>query len=220
MSKPRITKPCCPQCEGIELTFDETAADEDLRLYRAEGPDETTGWLLDELLERGVEDLSLLDIGGGVGMIQHELLKAGATSAVHVDASSAYIEAAQREAKRRKLGERIKWHHGDFVDLAPDLAPADIVTLDKVICCYDDMPALVKASAKLARRYYGLVYPRDNVFFKASAVFMNFWQWVFRNPYRMFVHSSEQVDTLLKKAGLKRTYLKRNWLWQVALYAR
>jgi hypothetical protein len=82
------------------------------------------------------------------------------------------------------------------------------------------MPALVKASAKLAKRYYGLVYPRDGWWFKVAASFMNFWQWVFRNPYRMFVHSTQQVEELLGKAGLKRVYQKRNWLWQVALYAR
>ena len=152
---------CCPQCEGIELTFNEEAADDDLRVYRGEGPDETTAWLLDDLKARGVEGLTLLDIGGGVGAIQHELLSSGAASAVHVDASSAYIGAAQREAKRRKLKDKIEWLHGNFVELAPDLQPAAIVTLDKVICCYDDMPALVRASARLAGRYYGIIVPRD-----------------------------------------------------------
>ncbi len=213
-------KMCCPQCEGIEQTFNEQAADEDLRLYRAEGLDETTEWLVDAIKERGVEGMSLLDIGGGVGMIQHELLKSGAAKATHVDASSAYIEAAQREAKRRKLREKIEWRHGNFVDLAPDLDSADIVTLDKVICCYDDMPGLVKASAKLAKKYYGLVYPRDAIWFRAAAKFMNFFQWLFRNPYRMFVHPSAEVERLLKRAGLKPAFHKQDWLWQVALYTR
>lgn len=213
-------KNCCQQCEGIELTFNEEAADEDLRLYRAEGLDETTEWLLDAIKERGVDGMSLLDIGGGVGMIQHELLKSGAAKATHVDASSAYIEAAQREAKRRKLREKIEWHHGNFVDLAPDLDPADIVTLDKVICCYNDMPALVRSSAKLAKRYYGLVYPRDSIWFRASAKFMNFFQWLFRNPYRMFVHPSAEVERLVKKAGLKPVFHRQDWLWQAALYSR
>ena len=213
-------KNCCAQCEGIELTFNEDAADEDLRLYRAEGLDETTEWLVNEIKHRGVDGMSLLDIGGGVGMIQHELLAAGAAKATHVDASSAYIKAAQREAKRRKLREKIEWHHGNFVDLAPDLAPADIVTLDKVICCYNDMPALVKSSAKLAKKYYGLVFPRDSWYFRVAAKFMNFFQWVFRNPYRMFVHPTAEVEHLLKRAGLKRTFHKQDWLWQVALYTR
>lgn len=217
MSRP---KACCPQCEGIELTFNEETADEDLRLYRAEGADETTTWLIDELKTRGVDGLTLLDIGGGVGAIQHELLEDGAASAVHVDASSAYIETAQREAKRRKLRERIEWHHGNFVDLAPELAPADIVTLDKVICCYDDMPALVRSSAKLARRYYGIVLPRDVVWFRAAAKVMNFFQGIFRNPYRMFVHPHEKIEKIIKRAGLKRTFTRHNFLWQVILYSR
>lgn len=214
------SKHCCAQCEGIELTFNEEAADEDLRLYRAEGPDETTGWLLNELKARGVAGLTLLDIGGGVGAIQHDLLKYGAASAVHVDASSAYIETAQREAKRRKLRERIEWHHGNFVELAHDLKPADIVTLDKVICCYDDMPSLVRASARLAKRYYGIIIPRDAWWFRTAAWVMNLVQAIFRNPYRMFVHPHEKIEAIIRRTGLKRSYSHRNFLWQVLVYSR
>lgn len=213
-------KGCCPQCEGIELTFNEEAADEDLRLYRAEGPDEATGWLLDELMDKGVKGMTVLDIGGGVGAIQHELLEAGAERAVHVDASSAYIEAAQREAKRRKLREKIEWQHGDFVDLARELKPADIVTLDKVICCYDNMPALVRRSAKLAERYYGIVIPRDNGLFKIAVWFMNLFQKVTRNPYRMFVHSHREIDDIVGRAGLRRSFERHNWMWQAIVYSR
>jgi magnesium-protoporphyrin O-methyltransferase len=213
-------KACCPQCEGIELTFNEEAADEDMRLYRAEGPDETTGWLLDELQARGVEGLTLLDIGGGVGAIQHELLDHGAASAVHVDASSAYIESAQREAKRRKLRDRIQWMHGDFVDLADSVTTADIVTLDKVICCYDNMPALVRASAKLAKRYYGIIVPRDNLAFRAAIWFMNLFQAITRNPYRMFIHPHEKIDAIVKRAGLKRTFERHNFMWQAIVYSK
>ncbi|MEX1071445.1 MAG: methyltransferase domain-containing protein [Anaerolineales bacterium] len=213
-------KPCCSQCEGIEQTFNEEAADEDLRFYRAEGLDETTEWLVDEIKAQGVNGATLLDIGGGVGMIQHELLKGGAASAVHVDASSAYIEAAQREAKRRRLREKIEWRHGNFVDIAKELSPADVVTLDKVICCYDDMPSLVKSSAKLARRFYGIVTPRDTWYFRFGAKFMNMWQALFRNPYRMFVHPIEDIERHIKKAGLKRTFLKQDFMWRVAVYTR
>ncbi len=213
-------KGCCPQCEGIELTFNEEAADDDLRVYRGEGPDETTLWLLDDLKARGVQGLTLLDIGGGIGAIQHELLKSGAASAVHVDASSAYIEAAQREARRRKLKDKIEWLHGNFVDLAPDLQPSSIVTLDKVICCYDDMPALVRASARLAGRYYGIIVPRDTWWFRAAVRVMNIFQAIFRNPYRMFVHPHQKIDAIIKRAGLKRAFTRDNWMWHVAVYTR
>jgi magnesium-protoporphyrin O-methyltransferase len=200
--------------------FDEQHVDEDLRLYRAEGLDETTGWLVDELVTRDVAGLSVLDIGGGVGAIQHELLTQGAKSAVHVDASRAYIEAAKREAKRRKLDDKIEWHFGNFVDLAPDLKPADIVTLDKVICCFDDMPALVRSSARLARRFYGIVIPRDQWWIRMGFNIMNFFQGLFGNPYRAFIHPHEKIEKIINRAGLKRVFTKHNLIWHTALYVR
>ena len=54
--------------------------------------------MIDALKTEGVEDATLLDIGGGIGAIQHELLAAGAAHATSVDASAAYLEAAQRRA--------------------------------------------------------------------------------------------------------------------------
>lgn len=211
---------CCSQCEGIEQAFDEDYVDDDLRLYRAEGPDETTAWLLDELEGRGVDGLTLLDIGGGVGAIQHELLAHGASSAVHVEASSAYVEAARREARRRKLTDKIEWRHGNFVDIAPALSPADIVTLDKVICCYHDMPALVRRSARLAKQYYGIVVPRDQWYLRIAFRVMDFFQNLFGNPFRAFVHSHKAIEAIIHRAGLKRVFTRRNWIWQVMLYSR
>ena len=58
------------------------------------------------------------------------------SSAVHVDGSSAYIEGAKKAAKKRGLSEKIEWIHGDFVDIAKELKRSDLVTLDRVICCY------------------------------------------------------------------------------------
>jgi magnesium-protoporphyrin O-methyltransferase len=119
----------CPQCEGIELVFDEESIAKERKFYERDGADKTTLWLVEAIKEAGVEGLSLLDIGGGLGAIQHELLSAGAKKATHVDASSAYIEAAKEEAKQRKLSDKIEWRHGDFVDLASELDSAGVVTL-------------------------------------------------------------------------------------------
>ena len=82
--------------------------------------------------------------------IQHELLKARAGAAVSVDASTAYIEAAKGEAQRQDHPERLQQHHGDLVDIAPEIEPAHAVTLDRVICCYHDMERLVTLSSERA----------------------------------------------------------------------
>ena len=210
----------CPQCEGIEMIFDEQSVEDELRMYRGEGPDKTTLWLIEALQARGVEGLDLLDIGGGLGGIQHALLESGASHATHVDASSAYIDAAQREAKRRGLADKIEWRHGDFVDIAPKLAAAEIVTLDRVICCYHDMPALVSASTALSKRYYGIVLPIDNWLTRTGAALGNLFQRIMRHPYRLFVHPNGQLEALVASAGFTKVMERSTFWWRVALYAR
>jgi magnesium-protoporphyrin O-methyltransferase len=44
------------------------------------------------------------------------------------------------------------------VDLAGQLEPAGVVTLDRVICCYDDMQQLVSLSAARVEKLLRLVY--------------------------------------------------------------
>src|SRR3972149_2862417 len=118
----------CAQCQGIERMFDRRAAERELRQYRAAGPGGTTRLLIDALKAEGVAGLTLLDIGGGVGAIQHELLRAGVRSPTSVDASSAYLDAARAEVARRGDADRVVCHHGDFVDVAPRIEPQDIAT--------------------------------------------------------------------------------------------
>ncbi len=208
---------CC-QCRGMESLFSDKTAAGDLKAYRKKGPSKTTRMLINALKAQGVEEMTLLDIGGGVGAIQHELLKSGAGSAVNVDASTAYIKAAKDEAQRQNHANQVSYHHGNFVDLAPNIAPVDIVTLDRVICCYHDMPALVGLSSQKAGKLYGVVYPRDTWWTKIGVAVMNFGLWVSRNPFRVFVHPTEAVEAVVRGNGLERRFYRKTWLWQVAVY--
>jgi magnesium-protoporphyrin O-methyltransferase len=210
----------CAQCQGIEELFGQKYVTRELSRYRAKGPDKTTRMLAEAIKKEGVDGLTLLDVGGGLGAIQHELLRVGAQEATDVDASSAYIAAARDEAKRRGLAERIHHLHGDFVDLAGSIAPADIVTLDRVICCYPDMEELVGLSAARASRLYGLVYPRDAWWVKIVLALQNLFFRLRGNPFRSYVHSSRRVEALVKGKGLQRRSFRQTLAWQVIVYAR
>jgi SAM-dependent methyltransferase len=210
----------CSQCRGLESLFDNKTATRELRHYRRKGPSKTTRILIDVLKAEGIAGMTLLDIGGGVGAIQHELINAGVSSAINVDASTAYIEAAREEAKRQGHTDRMSYHRGNFVDLASNIEPVDIVTLDRVICCYHDMPALVGLSSKLAGKFYGLVYPRDIWWVKIGIAIINFGLWIQRNPFRIFIHPTEVVEAVLRSNGLKRRFHRQTSLWQVVVYAR
>ena len=215
---------CC-QCKGIETLFNEKEARNKLRAYRKNGPAKTTRILI-EALERlaatqdrqGLEGMTLLDIGGGVGAIQHELLRAGLERATGVEASNAYMKAAQQEAERQGYGERVSYFHANFVEIAPQLPSADIVTLDRVICCYHDMPALVGLSVSKAGALYGLVYPLDVWWAKTAISIGNLFLRVIRNPFRGFIHRTQAVDALVRKNGFQQRFYKRSGPWQVVVY--
>ena len=96
-------------------------AEDDLRDYLRQGPDRTTRELVARSGPRASTGASVLDIGGGIGAIEFELLALGAARVISVDASSAYVETARREAVRRGLADRIEHRRGDFVELAPEV---------------------------------------------------------------------------------------------------
>jgi Methyltransferase domain len=177
--------------------------------------------LLDALRAHGVQGASVLDIGGGVGAIQHELLAAGAASATAVEASAAYLRAAAEEATRRGHAERLSGYEGDFVALADRIEPADVVTLDRVICCYPDMESLVGRSAERARRLYGLVYPRDVWWTRLGVGTVNLALRVARREFRVFVHRPPAVDAMARAHGLSRALRRAvGPVWEVVVYER
>lgn len=210
----------CGQCQGIEDRFNQKAVTKKLEHYRKKGPEPTTRLLIEALKAEDVAGLSLLDIGGGLGAIQHELLDAGVTRAINVEASQAYVEVAREEADRRGHRDRINLLHGNFTDLALDIPPADIVTLDRVICCYDDMPQLVELSTVRANKLYGLVYPRDTWWVGLGYLFKNFTFWLQGTSFRVFLHPTEAVEAILRANGWQRCFYQTQGVWQVALYSR
>jgi magnesium-protoporphyrin O-methyltransferase len=210
---------CC--CQGVDEMFGEKTARNDLRRYRRRGPSKPTRTLLEALQREGIERATVLDIGGGVGAIQQELLDAGAERATSVEASAAYLRAAREEAERRGHSDRITYQAGDFVALADRVAPADVVTLDRVICCYPDMESLVGRSADRAQRLYGLVYPRDTWWVAFGLRFTNLFMRVARRAFRAHLHRTGAVDAVARAHGLTPRLTRRAGpVWQVALYAR
>lgn len=210
---------CC-QCQGIENMFDEKTARRELKKYLKRGPVKTTLMLLDAIRKIGVEGMDFLDIGGGIGAIQNDLLKAGAATGMNIDASKAYIDVAKEETNKNGFSDKVKFKHGDFTSIATDEDMADIVTLDKVICCYDEVTKLVEMSSKLARKVYAVVYPRDVWWVKLAQPFLNLYPKIKGSPFRVFIHPTKNVEEIIFKNGLKRTFYDTTFVWQIAVFTR
>lgn len=211
---------CCPHCQGADKLFNEDRANSNLQEYRRHGPDKTTKRLLEAIESNEVTGMTLLDIGGGIGVIQHELARAGVSAVTDVDASASYLMIAQQEATRRGYAAEARYLHGDFVAMADQVEPADIVTMNRVICCYPFMEALVGAAAARAKRYLGVVYPRETWWTKMGIVGLNTIFSLWGNPFRNFVHPTAAVEQVIADNGLQQISHQDGLLWQVAVFAR
>ena len=200
--------------------FDARRADDRLREYRERGPNGWTARLVGGLAAGGVEGLTVLDIGAGVGAVHHALLAAGAASAIDVDASGPYLEAARAEADRRGLADRVSYHKGDAVAIVPDLPAADLVALDRVVCCYPHMEALVRVAADKTRRRLGMVLPRDDAWIRAGVAFSNRWSAFRGDPFRVHVHRTTAVLGVARAAGLAPVAIHRGRFWQTLILER
>jgi SAM-dependent methyltransferase len=212
---------CCgPEGSDYDRQFDARHAEQHLRAYRRDGPTGLTRALIDGLAADGLEGRTVLDIGGGVGAVHHELLRAGASAAVDVDASRAYLAAARGEAERQGHADQVRYIRGDLVAIAPTLDTVDLVALDRVICCYPDMTELVGRSASLARRRYGLVYPRDTWLARAAVALLNARFRLSRSSFRSFVHPTREVEAVIARHGLIKRSERTTLIWQLAIYER
>ena len=210
----------CNCCEITDRAFSEAEARRELKNYRRHGPAKQTRMILNAIRSLNLKNAELLDIGGGIGAIHHELLEDVARQATHVDASSAYLKEAKQEAARRGHSERVNFIHSDFTDVASELPSADVVTLDRVVCCYPDFRRLLKASASHSQRALALTYPREIWYLRIGLKIGNFFQSLRKDPFRVFLHPVSEMDALLKSEGLERVSLRRLFVWEMALYQR
>lgn len=210
----------CAHCIGGENIFNEKEARKNLKHYNKKGPNKTTIQLLNALEQQDMTGLSLLDIGGGIGVIQIELLKKGVSQATDVDASQAYITAARQLAKQEDLDKKTRHIYADFIDCHKDIGGHDIVTLEKVVCCYPQVEDLIRHSTAKAGKYYGLVYPLDGAVAKAVNKMAHLYFKMTKNPFRTQIHSEKMMDKLIRQNGFQRIYYSMAFPWKIALYKR
>ena len=210
---------CCQEDLAL-IGYDGRDAAQDLAAWHSRGPRPATQELIDVIRAEGIDGASLLDIGAGVGTVHITLLEAGAASAVDVDASPEYMATARAEAEWRGLAGRVDYRYGDVVELAAELPPADIVTLDSVICCYPYLPAILAAAVRQRPRLVGLTYPRDVWWMRAWMRIYNAAHTLRQSPAHYFIYRHSQVDRLMADAGYANAHEGGVRAWRVVLYRR
>ena len=199
--------------------FNRKYAARDARRYREKGLTGSSRALVE--LAGDVRGASVLDVGGGVGAIELELLAAGAERATSVELSGGYEEAAATLLAERGLAERVERRIADFVADGDAIEPHDVVVMHRVICCYPDADALVGSAASHATRRLLVTYPQERIWMRAGLGMINIWLRLSRCGFRTYVHPVARIVGAAETQGLRLERRERHGLlWESAAFAR
>ena len=200
--------------------FGARTARRDAKRYRCKGLDDTAGVMVDFLRRRGLEGASVLEIGGGVGALETELLRAGAAQAVNVELSPYYEETARELWRETGVADAAEYQVADVAADGRQVGPADAVVMHRVVCCYPDYEALVGAAAGRARRYLVMSFPRERALVRLGLGVVNTVARLLRWEYRSYVHPVAGILAAAERHGLRTALEHRGLVWQVAALER
>jgi 2-polyprenyl-3-methyl-5-hydroxy-6-metoxy-1,4-benzoquinol methylase len=206
---------CCPS-RDYHRFFNQRFARRLANRYLKRGLDQTAQRMVEFLQGLGLEGASVLEIGGGVGEIEIELLQAGAARAQNLELSPAYEQQARTLAAKEGVQGRLDWRLHDLAQDPGGVAPADLVVLHRVVCCYPDYERLLGAAADHARRALVFSYPPRNPLSRAFYGLFNLVMRLTRSGFRGFAHPPGAMVAVLEDRGLRRTYQGQSRIWQVA----
>jgi 2-polyprenyl-3-methyl-5-hydroxy-6-metoxy-1,4-benzoquinol methylase len=209
---------CCRQTEYEEV-FGEQTAERDARTYRRRGLHAPARWIVDTVVDQGVSEANVLEVGGGVGAIQLELLKAGARRTANVEFSPGYETAAAELAEEAGVSEQIDREIGDFAQDGR-FGDAEVVVMHRVVCCYPDYERLVGEAARHARRVLVFSFPPRNLASRALNGASNLWMRARRNDFRSYVHPPERMIEVARRQGLEPVARRRRRVWLGVAFVR
>ncbi len=210
---------CCTP-KGYRQIFSEKNAAGEAKRYRRKGLDGTSKRILDAVTERGVDGKTLLEVGGGIGAIEIELLKAGVARAVNVELTPTYEAAAGELLGEAGLADRVERKVMDFAEAGAQVEGADVVVMNRVICCYPDMPKLAGAAADHARSMLVMSFPNDRWWTRLGLTLANFGFRVFRIQFRVFLHPPPRILAAVEGRGFKTRLNQPGLVWQLAALER
>ena len=206
-------------CRGVpcEQMFKPRMARRSLQRYRKRGLDELEQKMVASAVD-AVEGARVLEIGGGIGALQAELLLAGADTGEVVEIVDAYAPYARELAHGLEIEGRTTFVVTDVLEQPEAVEPADIVVLNRVVCCSPDGVELAAAAARLARRRLVLSYPRDVWWMRVGIAAMNAGFAIMRRSFRAFVHPPRAFADAAQAFGLVVRERGRDGPWEFTTF--
>lgn len=211
--------PGCCDPSDYDALFNSKEARSNLKAYDRKGLNGMAGRTVGYLTSQGVAGHEIVEVGGGIGALHVELLKAGAARAVNIELSHGYRDTATELLRREGLEDQVEQKIGDFTELATELE-ADTVIMNRVICCYPDMARLMNAGLSASRRFLVAVFPRDRLMSRIVVAVGNTYQQVKGVGFRAYVHSPAAIHETADRAGFVVAFADQDLAWHGVVFER
>ena len=211
--------PChCAAAESLEI-FSEKSARRELKRYLRNGLGGEDAKLIAAWAEEGgLDGATVVEVGGGIGQVQAELLRRGAATGAVVEVVPEYEDVAEELAQAVEIADRTSFLLADLLESPDAIDSADIVVLRRVVCCSPDGPALLGVAAGKARRMLLASYPRDRFLTRAFVRAQNAALALVRKRFRVYVHPPELLERVLSERGLRCTRTSRGAIWETVQF--
>jgi SAM-dependent methyltransferase len=205
---------------GLNEIFTADVSRRDARKYRRRGLDVRARRML-RALEKHIDlrGRTSLEVGIGTGGFTVELLRRGVSAAVGVDAIDNQLAQARTLAHEAGVGEKLQLTQGDFTELA-DLPIADVVVLDRVVCCYPDWRALLERATAQTRSVMVLSYPRATWYNRMWIASANLAMRALRRAFRLHLHAPDAMQALLRSRGFQPSVVGHRFAWELLVATR
>jgi 2-polyprenyl-3-methyl-5-hydroxy-6-metoxy-1,4-benzoquinol methylase len=210
---------CCQPGEYDKI-FDEKKARAKASEYARKGMTGHAPRIVQFVQEKNPPGYTLLEVGGGIGVIQLELLRTGAARATNVELATQYEGVASELIHERGLDDRVERRLGDFVREGDAIPGADVVVMNRVVCCYPDADALVGAAADHARRFLVMTFPIDRWWTRLGIAVENLVFAVRSDTFRAYVHPTSAVLEAAQRRGMRPVEHSRGFIWQLIALER
>jgi 2-polyprenyl-3-methyl-5-hydroxy-6-metoxy-1,4-benzoquinol methylase len=210
---------CCDH-DDYQSVFSSRFARRQSRRYRRRGLTPAAQGIVDFATSQGLMGATVLEIGGGVGHLQVELLRRGASHVTNLEISENYEPEAARLLEEAGVTDHVTRRFLDVAQEPDEVKPADVVVLHRVVCCYPDYARLLNVAASHARKTLAYSHPAANVVNRVQFGTENVYRRLTGNDFRAFIHPPEGMVRAAESDGLAVAYRSHAWDWDVVGLAR
>lgn len=207
--------PGCCDHDDYQAVFSGRFARRQSKRYARRGLTPAARSIVEFATSQGIAGATVLEIGGGVGQLQLELLRRGASHVTNLEISENYEAEAARLLEKAGMTDRVTRRFLDVAQAPEEVEPADVVVLHRVVCCYPDYARLLTVAGGHARRTLVYSHPAANVVNRVQFGAENAYRWLTGNDFRAFIHPPDGMVRAAETDGLALAYRRRARDWDV-----